>query len=461
MGLGASPASGTALLILFAAGAVPAAPAADQEFHGKRITLAEPPHSQLAAGHPVHPLGKELCIGGASFAMAGEGARLRVAPEPGLEPSIEITPGRPVRLSWTAGDAKRGVLLTFSRDESGAWSWWASEAVKFRIAGEDFRLYDGDGDGLYGDFANDGWSTGDTDQVIPLAREFPLGANLVSIRSIEPDGGRIVAETSALPGTGPQVAAVVLVNRLRASNGLPPAMLDGTLSAACTSHANYLAANGWGGKTNPHTQNLGPKGASPEGAAAAARSDIQYDPPDVALRDFWRTFYHRVGLMGPALDRTGVNTEPPGLTVVDIARGYGEGVTVPGVGVIRELTGRVWPWTDPVFVPADGSTGLPVAAYPELPKGPVPDFGSRGAPLMALFRGGSRVTGFKGTLEELDRKGPVPVPVLAADSSLYPFASGIVPAAPLRPRASYRAVFTWHSVDEDSDFRRTIRFRTE
>ncbi len=461
MGPSASPAAGIALLILLASGGAPAAPGAEQELHGKRITLAEPPHSQLAAGHPVHPLGKELCVGGESFAVAAEGGRLRVAPKPGLEPSIEITPGKPERVSWTAGDAKRGVLLTFSRDEAGAWDWWASEAVKFQVAGEDFRLYDADGDGLYGDFARDGWSTGETDQVIPLAREFPLGATLVSIRSIDPDGGRIVAETAALPGTVPQVAAVVLANRLRASNGLPPAVLDGKLSAGCTSHADYLAANGWGGKTSPHAQNLGPKGASPEGAAAAARSDIQHDPPDVALRDFWRTFYHRVGLMGPALDRMGVNAEPPDLAVVDIARGYGEGVTVPGVGLIRELTGAAWPWTDPVFVPADGSAGLPLAAFPELPKGPVPDFGSRGIPLMALFRGFSRVTGFKGTLEELGKKDPVPVPVLAADSSLYPFAFGVVPAAPLHPRASYRAVFNWHSVDEDGDFRRTIRFRTE
>ena len=438
-----------------------APPAADQEFRGKRITLAEPPHSQLAAGHPVHALEKELSIGGATFAVAREGGRLRVAPEPGLAASAEITPGKPVRFSWTEGDAKRGVLLTFARDEAAAWSWWASEAVKFRIAGEDFRLYDGDGDGLYGDAAKDEWSTGDTDQAMPLARRIPLGASLVSIRSIDPDGGRIVAETSALPGTPSQVAAVVLVNRLRASNGLPPVLLDGDLSAACTAHANYLAGNAWDGHSNPHAQDLGPKGASPAGAAAAVRSVIQDDPPDVALRDCWRTFYHRVGLMGPALDRIGVNAEPPLLTVVDVARGYGEGVKVTGVGVIRELTGEDWPWTDPVFVPADGSAGLPVAASPEMPKGPVPDLGSRGTPLMALFRGTSRVTGFKGTLEELRKDGAAPVPVLLADSSLYAFAFGIVPAAPLRPRASYRAVFTWYSVDEDADFRRTIRFRTE
>jgi hypothetical protein len=457
-----SPLRGTvASLAAFAVGAAAANPPADQTFHGKRVLLAEPPRSQLAAAHPVHALGKELGLGGAIFAVDREGGRLRVAPEPGLAPSTEVVPGRPVRFSWTGADGKREVRLSFSRDEAGAWCWWASEAVGFRIAGEDFRLYDADGDGLHGDFANDGWSTGGGDQVIPLAREFPLGPNLVSVRSIAPDGGRIVVGTSALPGTASQVAAVVLVNRLRASNGLPPVLVDGKLSAACTSHANYLAANGWGGTTNPHVQDLGPKGASPEGAAAAARSNIQDDPPVVALRDCWRTFYHRVGLMGPALDRIGVNAEPPGLAVVDVARGYGEGVTVPGVGVVRERTGADWPWTDPVFVPADGSAGFPVAASPELPRGPVPHFGSRGTPLMALFRGSSRVTGFRGTLEEIRRDGAVPVPVLVPDSTLYPFALGIVPAAPLRPGASYRAVFTWHSVDEDADFRRTIRFTTE
>lgn len=455
MGPDPSAAAGIVLLALLAPSP------AEQEFRGKRIPLAEPPRSQLAAAHPVHALEKEVSIGGASFAVAREGARLRVAPEPGLAPSAEVAPGRPVRFSWTEGGAPRSALLTFARDEAGAWRWWASEAVQFRIAGEDFRLHDGDGDGRYGEAAEDGWSTGDSDQVMPMAMRFPLGAALVSLRSIDPDGGRIVAETAPLPGTPSQVAAVVLVNRLRAAHGLPPAELDGDLSAACTAHATYLASNGWDGNSNPHAQALGPKGASAAGAAAAVRSVIQDDPPEVALRDCWRTFYHRVGLMGPALDRIGVNAEPPALTVVDVARGYGEGVKVTGVGVIRELTGDDWPWTDPVFVPADGSSGLPVAASPELPKGPVPDLGSRGTPLMALFRGTSRVTGFKGTLEELRKDGAAPVPVLLADSTLYPFAFGIVPAAPLRPRTSYRAVFTWTSVDEDADFRRTIRFRTE
>ncbi len=440
--------------------AAPAGPA-EEEFRGRRVVLAAPPRSQLAAAHPVHAVGGEIAAGGAAFAAARAGGGLRVAAEPGGEPSVPVVPGRPMRFAWTADGAKREVLLTVSPDESGEWTWWASEAAAFRIAGEDLLLLDGDGDGRYGDPAKDGWSAGESLPVLPMARRFALGANLVSLRSVDADGGRIVAETSPLPGTPAQAAAVVLVNRLRAPHGLPPVLLDGDLSAACTAHAHYLAGIGWDGRSDPHVQAPGRKGASPAGAAAAVRSVIQDDPPDVALRDCWRTFYHRVGLMGPALDLVGVNAEPPGLAVVDVARGYGEGVKVPGVGVIRELSGEEWPWTDPVFVPADGSSGLPVAASPELPKGPVPDLGSRGLPLMALFRGTSRVTGFRGTLEELRKDGAAPVPVLLADSTLYPFAFGIVPAAPLRPRSSYRAVFTWYSVDEDAGFRRTIRFRTE
>ncbi len=448
-----------AALVLVSAAA---AGAAEREFRGKRVPIHFPPHSQWIAGHPVHRLGTELRLGGVSFPVAEEKGEVLVGVVPGGEPLVRIGAGKPVRFAWTEAGAKREALLAFARDDGGTWTFWAAEAVRFSIDGEVLRLYDADADGRYGDLARDGWSAGDADQVLPLAKQIPLGPLLLGIRSIDPDGGRIVAETAPLPGTKPQVAALVRLNRLRTANGLPPALLDVGLSAACTAHASYLALHGWNGRSNPHGQDLGPAGASAEGLAAARRSVISPNRPETTIDDCWRTFYHRVGLMGAALDRIGVNEDPPDLAVVDVGRGFGEGdeaARAAGDEDVVQPKVPEWPWAEPVLVPADGSAGFPVAAGPELPKEPVPSLGSRGTPIMALFREGTEVAGFAGTLEEFRGTAAVALPVLVADPGDFPSARGLVPARPLRAGTLHRATFTWRSGGKEC--RRTVRFTTE
>lgn len=267
----------------------------------------------------------------------------------------------------------------------------------------------------------------------------------------------MVAALAPLAGSKSQVAATVAINRLRTSQGLPPVRLDDALSAGCTAHAKYLALNGWTGRTNPHSQNLGPKGASPEGAASAARSIVGGGAPDAAIEGFWRTYYHRICLMSPLLRRIGLNAEPPDLSVVDVAGGYGDQVGIPGAGKAGEADPADKAWEFPILVPADGSVGLPLQAVAEMPADPVTNFGQRGIPLMAFFPPGATVTAFEGVLEDAGRG--VRLPVLKADPGDVPFVRGAVPEKPLHGKTWYRATFTW-TVDGKPG-KRAIRFRTQ
>jgi hypothetical protein len=403
----------------------------------------------------VHALGNELHLGTAVFPVTRDKGRLRVATIPGGAPAADVASGRTLRLSWTEGEpkAKREATVAFLRDEAGdAWSWWAAECARFEIDGAELRLFDADVDGRFGDFAADGWSVGGTDQVMPLTKEILLGSTVVTLESVDPGGARLVASTAPLAGTASQVTTLVVLNRFRTANGLPPAVLDPALTAGCTAHAEYLAMNGWTGRTNPHSQALGPRGASPEGAAAAKRSVITLDPPEEAIPSYWRTYYHRVPLVCPWLDRVGINARPTAISVVDVGRGP-DGAW----GNLDEDVTEAW--AEPAMVPADGSVGFPARAGPELPTEPVPGLASRGDPLILVFRGSTEVQAFGGSLEETLPRGAVKVPVLVADPAHHPFSRGLVPEAPLHPATWYRATFTWR---QGGILRvRTSRFRTE
>ena len=418
-----------------------------QIFKGKRVKLEEPPRCQLLERDPSHVLDGNLRLSGVSFSMSVKKGRLRVATAPGKEPGTTVRSGKTAAFSWREGKDKRKVTLRFVRDDDDLWSYHNAEALNFSVGGVPFQLIDCDGDGAFGDFERDGYRAYGSNVICPLVPELVLGRNHLVLHALSPNGKELSATLVPLDATPQQLETVERINRLRSVHGLPAVRLDEELSAACTSHARYLELHNWTGLTNPHGQTLGPEGASPEGEAAAKSSVIDKMLPGRSIDGFWRSYYHRIALMGPTLSKVGVNAEPAGIAVVDVVDGYG-------------ARAETWPGSEPVFVPADGAVGVATTARGELPSEPVPDLASRGFPLMISFPSYRReVTGFSGRLEEVSGKRYVDVPVLLAEQGDYDWAFGIVPEKPLGRSKSYRATFTY--TQDDATVIRTVRFETE
>jgi hypothetical protein len=258
-----------------------------------------------------------------------------------------------------------------------------------------------------------------------------VGAARWRIRSLDAEALRLRFVREVPEAPDPSRRTLEIINRLRGLHGLPPAALDAVLSRGCSAHARYLVKNGWNGFTNPHFQDPRGKEASEEGARAAQRSVISRISPETSIPGYWVTYYHRIGLASPGLERVGVNDEFPAVSVIDVAQaheGRGDGA---------------WPWRDPVTVPADGSAEVPTASGGELPREPVPNLARRGFPLMAFFRDPGSVSGFGGTLERRGKRGWEPEKVLVADPGDHRGILGLVPDTALRANSTYRATLEW------------------
>jgi len=263
-----------------------------------------------------------------------------------------------------------------------------------------------------------------------------------------PGGGDAKLTLAPLAGTEAQLGALARINLARLSQGLAPVRLDPELSDACTAHARYLAANAWTGYTNPHAQDMGPKGASEAGARAASRSVISKNPPEAAVASFLRTYYHRLDLLHPSLATIGINADPAGIAVIDVV---GARDLPPSEGVL----------TEPVTIPANGSVALYLDAKSEMPTDPVPAMMTRGHPLTALFPGGGLPPELAGRLVRLGGRKDAKeteVSVLLAAQRDVPYVFGQVPSQPLAAQAEYRWDLTWKG--EDGPRRASIRFRT-
>jgi hypothetical protein len=218
------------------------------------------------------------------------------------------------------------------------------------------------------------------------------------------------------------------------------------LCRACTAHAEYLAANGWNGHTDPHEQDPRKRKASPEGAAVAGTSIIMKVAPAASLRTHYVTFFHRVGMMHPRLERVGINETIPSMSVIDVYNGRLKGEA----GAVRHATPR--------FCPADGAERVPTGSASEFPDEPVLNLASRGFPLMVFFpEAGGEVTAFRGSLHRgTVGRNEVPTLPVAPDGRGI---AGIVPARRLDGKTDYVARFSWQRGGEAHAH--VIRFRTQ
>lgn len=432
-----------------------ALPAKEREYKGRRVNVDDPPASQVAGYPELWPVEGELKLDGCSFAIEKGSTGPRVATSPGGAVFAPLVSGKTVIFKWKdASGVARETAMRFV-EEGGCWGRHATRGYRYRIADEDVVLVDLDADGRL-DVGRDGFLAGDSTVACPLRPVLVLGRETVTLKSLEPDGSKLVAETAPVPGVAQQIDAMVALNRLRLRNGLLPVTLDEKLCAGCTAHGRYLQLNHWNPSTNPHSQSLGPNGASPEGAAAAERSIISPRAPADSIDHFFLTYYHRLGMMSAALTRIGVNAEPNGLSIVDTADWVEE---APDEGDDAPAVGGNGAWSGPCFVPANGSTGFPVAAASEMPKDPVPDMGRRGCALTMYFPIRSPdLTGFRAELVAINGRRETQVPVLVADRGSLTWVYGVVPESPLRGNTWHRV--TWIYTLDGKEVRHTVRFKT-
>jgi hypothetical protein len=146
------------------------------------------------------------------------------------------------------------------------------------------------------------------------------------------------------------------LNYYRATAALPPVVEEPSLSGAVREHARYIVQH----DRLEHSQHAGKRWASPDGAAAAAASNLaastRPDEPDWWAVDLWmQAPFHALGILDPALARVGFG--------IHRAKN-GKIQTAAGLDVIR---GRGAPPASvryPIVWPAHGST-VPLTAHEE------------------------------------------------------------------------------------------------
>lgn len=441
-------ATALALLISVTGTAVAADPK-PRTFKGKLVKQKAAVSSQAIGRTPLREVGESIPLAGSTFTAAVAGGRLKIAAAAGQPPKRHVTSGKSIDLK--DGDTK--VALTFLQSGDDTWNYFATSSYAYTIDGVEILLIDVDADGRFGEMDEDAWTLHGSRVAMPIQESTPLDRHRLLVSEIAPDGTSITATLEPIEGSRQQTDALLALNRLRALHGITPVTLDAKLSKGCTDHAQYLTLNKWTGWTNPHTQSLGPEGATPDGASAAASSVIVFGTPAVGVVDFWLTYYHRLTLMDPVLESIGVNAAPTTICVIDTVSARREGPPV---------------LLDPVCIPADGGTLCPTGAVTELPNDPVTEMDSRGWPLTVYFGGREPdVTEFEAVLVELPakpkkkgkHKDGKPVPLLRADQGTFTTIFGFVPEKPLSSGALHRATYTWKSGGES--FTRSVRFQTE
>lgn len=412
-----------------------------------RAELKEPLSSQHAAGVHLRSVGDALRLGSARFPVAIAKDRLTVATTPDGPPDRAVAPGTAVVFVWQDGGPRR-TQLRFERAAGETWSYYVAAARRLKIDDVEILLLDADADGLHGEEGEDAWSLVGSGVALPLPARSVVGRSSVEFGPGGPGGADGTVTLAPLAGSESQLVALARINSARLSQGLAPVRLDPELSEACTEHARYLAANGWSGYTNPHAQDLGPKGASEAGARAASRSVISKNPPEASVRQFLHTYYHRLDLLHPALETIGINADPAGIAVIDVVGA--RGLPLPEGAFV-----------EPVTIPADGSTALYLDAKTEMPVDPVPAMETRGHPLTALFPGDGLPQGLTGRLVRLGGRKEAKeteVPLLLAAQGDMRDLFGQVPAQPLASPAEYRWDLSW--TVEGEPRAASIRFRT-
>jgi hypothetical protein len=259
-----------------------------------------------------------------------------------------------------------------------------------------------------------------------------------------------VLAAAGAPRAEPGAGWLDRLNFYRATAQLPPVAEDAVLSGAVKRHAIYMVAHG----VVQHSEDRRDSWATPEGAAAAAVSNLagstRATESDAWAVDLWmQAPFHALGMLDPALRTVGFGIER--------APGRGKVQTAAGLDVIRGRSGDAAGAVYPVLWPANGAT-VPIAAhtaeYPS-PLTSCPGYDvPAGLPLIVQLGSGSEVPH---VVETWVLEGKEALEHCAFDERTYRNRDAVqqelgrrilasrnaivlIPRAPLRPGASYRAV---------------------
>ena len=224
-----------------------------------------------------------------------------------------------------------------------------------------------------------------------------------------------------------------LVDRYRATVGLPAVALDTKLSKGCMEHARYMLLNKDTDAItglNAHQQRANLRGASAAGAACGKAADLFFGVSDleVAVDGWMATLYHRRPILSPTLERIGVGYAKLRDGSYMAALMFQDGYSV-------DVSSK-WP----VAYPADNQGGIPLEFGAEFPN-PVPGGGRAGYPITLQFPPYDKVTGVRATL--VDGSGKAVAFHLSDPEhpALTSFGQwgvvSLIPKLPLSPNARY------------------------
>jgi uncharacterized protein YkwD len=231
------------------------------------------------------------------------------------------------------------------------------------------------------------------------------------------------------------------VDLYREAVGLPPVMLDATLSKGCMEHARYMLLNKDTDAMvglNAHNQRPRLRGASAAGAACGKAADLFFGVSDleVAVDGWTATLYHRRPILSPTLERIGVGYAKQRDGSYMAALMFVDSHSI-------DVTGK-WP----VEYPTDNQSGVPLEFGSEFPN-PVPGDARAGYPITIQFPPYDKVTGVRATLVERGRD----VPFYLSDPehpALTTFGQWgvvcLIPKVPLSPGSRYEVKVdaTWN-----------------
>ena len=269
-------------------------------------------------------------------------------------------------------------------------------------------------------------------------------------------GGRLWAESAPS-------AWLARVNYYRSTASLPSVVEDPALSLAVSRHAHYMVKHG----VVKHSEHPGERWATPEGAAAAAASNLagstsQAETDEWAVDLWMQAPFHALGILDPALERVGYAIDH---------EGRGRIQTAAGLDVLHGRAAEAHA-AYPITWPANGAT-IPITThiseYPD-PLASCPGYSApAGLPLIVQMGSGlgvPRVTGSwitdgerwlehctfdESTYRNRDAaQQTLGRSILAARDAIV-----LIPRAPLRNGVSYRA-----GVDVDGrvvDWRFSVR----
>lgn len=229
------------------------------------------------------------------------------------------------------------------------------------------------------------------------------------------------------------IAAVKRLNYHRRAAGIPPVAWDWSISRAAMLHARYLANTGYAGAREAmdlHAEDSKSPYYTPEGAKAGPASVVAASEIEKAVDEWMLTFYHRVLLLKPHLQRIGTGM-------------WTEGIDLATPSVIETTTGIEGPPpAEPVAYPGPGQKDVDprFTRMGELPR-PVPgqDEKAFGNPITLTFYGGipSKVSA-KLLLGDREVDCFLSAPEAPSNpASPYPNTICLMPKAALRSKATY------------------------